>query len=552
MNRFQLRRRFVVASSVTATLLLGTTANAERPREHQRRQAWARPMVDSTRIIGGEDAPEGAYPWMASVMFADESDPEWALLCGGTLIAPQWVLTAGHCVLDYDVDTLASPELLDVAVAPHELAAITDRIAVDAILAHPNFFDKTLDSDLALLHLSEAATDAPIAGSVLPDEADTLTAAGVMSRVIGFGVTSTDTFELPEILQQVDVPILGETACEAGLGDLVDWGVGYTDNMLCAGYDEGGKDSCYGDSGGPLMVTNDDGEYVLAGVVSFGAGCAEPGAPGYYTRVSQFSGATGWIEACTEEPDTCDRLVVPPYVCDTGEEFSGWWECDFIVDCPGGEDEADCDYPQFTCDDGSTIPAIWECDFFVDCPDGSDEGPDCDYEAFYCDDGTPIPPEWECDFFPDCPDLSDEDHCVPTQLVEVHEEPAGENCEFGGTKLLVGIDEDIDGELSEDEITDVSYICNGADGLPGKSSQSRITPEPPGPNCEAGGNKIEFGLDLDDNGVLDDGEVQHSTYVCDGRDGMLTCSATGSRNGWSTGMLLLLLAGVGCRRRRPA
>ncbi len=92
---------------------------------------------------------------------------------------------------------------------------------------------------------------------------------------------------LSDVLQEVEVPLVSNTACNAA--DVLNGAV--TANMLCAGLlDAGGLDSCQGDSGGPLVVPDGQDGWRLAGIVSWGIGCAQPQQPGVYTRVSQFTG----------------------------------------------------------------------------------------------------------------------------------------------------------------------------------------------------------------------------------------------------------------------
>jgi hypothetical protein len=115
----------------------------------------------------------------------------------------------------------------------------------------------------------------------------------VSSLVSGWGATA-EGGSSAAILQKVRVPIVSNTTCNAAYGG------GITANMLCAGLVEGGKDSCQGDSGGPLVVPDGSG-WRLAGVVSFGNGCARPNFYGVYTRISSF---TTWITSQVGAPPT--------------------------------------------------------------------------------------------------------------------------------------------------------------------------------------------------------------------------------------------------------
>ena len=107
-------------------------------------------------------------------------------------------------------------------------------------------------------------------------------------------------------------------------------------------------------------------------------------------------------------------------------------------------------------------------------------------------------------------------------LVGVEEEPAGANCAQGGLAVMVGPDADGDGTLDAGEVTDTSYVCDGAAGTDGEDAVAtlvRVEEELPGLNCEAGGQAILVGPDTDADGTLDDAEVASTTYACNGADG---------------------------------
>lgn len=223
------------------------------------------------RIIGGVEAADGVWPWMAALVERGY-DPFDGQFCGGALIHPNWVLTAAHC-LGGDIDVVLGTNDLTASATTYE------RIQVSRQIPHPSYNSSTSDNDIALLELAQASTQTPIAWNTN----STYNAAGTTSTVIGWGSTSYPYYSYPEMLMQVNVPIISNTTCNASYPGKI------TSNMLCAGYAAGGKDSCFGDSGGPLMVSVGSGSYVQVGVVSWGEGCALEGYYGVYTRVSNYA-----------------------------------------------------------------------------------------------------------------------------------------------------------------------------------------------------------------------------------------------------------------------
>lgn len=238
------------------------------------------PLPRKPRIIGGNQALAGEYPWMVALAQADVADNHDAFFCGGSLIHPYWILTASHCVIG------SKPEDLEVILNSTNLdnPAGAQRIAVAEIVMAPKYNDFTLDSDFALLRLAQPA-NANLTPIPLIDTA-ALALPGTLATVTGWGDTTNGEGEYPARLQEVQLPIVDLAVANATTA----YDGTLTENMLPAGLGQGGKDSCSGDSGGPLIVPAPVGlGWMQAGVVSFGAaGCGLPDNYGVYSRVEKF------------------------------------------------------------------------------------------------------------------------------------------------------------------------------------------------------------------------------------------------------------------------
>ncbi|XP_035202104.1 transmembrane protease serine 5 isoform X1 [Oxyura jamaicensis] len=236
------------------------------------------------RVVGGTDAAPGRWPWQVSVRQGSRHR------CGGSVLAPSWIVTAAHCVHSYR-RLHASGWLVGTGVARGSIEQEAG-VPVEKVIYHPLYNGSSLDYDIALMKLRVPLnfSDAIRAVCLPPSHRDLF--QGTPCWVSGWGYTRPDQAQLTETLKEALVPLISTRRCNSSCmyeGEL-------TARMLCAGYPQGKIDACQGDSGGPL-VCQDDLTWRLVGVVSWGQGCAEPNHPGVYTNVAQL---LPWIYRTTE------------------------------------------------------------------------------------------------------------------------------------------------------------------------------------------------------------------------------------------------------------
>ncbi|KAM7383205.1 hypothetical protein PAMP_002876 [Pampus punctatissimus] len=228
--------------------------------------AAAVPRKDG-RIVGGEECEPHSRPYMASLNYGYH-------FCGGVLINSQWVLSVAHCWYN--------PYYMQIMLGEHDVRVFegTEQLVkTNTIIWHPNYDYQTLDYDIMLIKLfhpvevTEAVAPIPLSSGC--------PMGGLECSVSGWGYTSVDG-HAPDRLQCLDVPIVNEQDCENSYPGMI------TRRMVCAGYMEGGRDACNGDSGSPLVCRGE-----AYGLVSWGRPCALPNSPVVYVKLCEF---LPWID----------------------------------------------------------------------------------------------------------------------------------------------------------------------------------------------------------------------------------------------------------------
>jgi secreted trypsin-like serine protease len=238
------------------------------------------------RSFGAKPAPAGTWPFLVAIVPTDTLSNPPFVTCGGTLIDPWWVLTTAKCV------DAVQPAALQVFSHAQDLQPdLGVRTAIADFVVHPRYVAASHDYDVALVKLAAPIADIPPIRLVDKRRRD-LAADGVQARLAGWGSLSDDDTDRAGALSQVSVPVVANTRCNDPK-DGYDGAV--TARMLCAGYDPGGKDACYYDLGGPLIIPNGAGTKPLQiGIASWGSRCGGRTQFGVYTRVSAVS---GWVAA---------------------------------------------------------------------------------------------------------------------------------------------------------------------------------------------------------------------------------------------------------------
>jgi trypsin len=240
-------------------------------------------------VVGGTAVPAGQLRYVANIGIGG------AFGCTGTLIAPDWVMTAGHCgslTAALTGGQVPTPLGLPATVYDVKLASVRadgsgaeDHAVRQVIVDSDYLVTNGAGNDVTLLQLDRPSAVPPVRIAAVGERG--IWSPGTSAEIAGFGLTSETAPQPPPTMQRAWVPIQSDADCASaypsGMGSSGSYD---TRTMLCAGYPQGGTDTCQGDSGGPLLATARDGSLRLVGATSFGDGCAKPGKPGVYARVA--------------------------------------------------------------------------------------------------------------------------------------------------------------------------------------------------------------------------------------------------------------------------
>ncbi|XP_076803120.1 serine protease 33-like [Clavelina lepadiformis] len=274
----------------------------------QRITAGAFSSHDLLRVYGGYSAAKTAWPWMAQIVYQGKPATFESSLCGASLISDRWLLSAAHCFVNPRLPENAHRDMVvylgHTTNAMYRFMAHFNRVErhIPQVFIHPEYFN--LRNDIALVQLDRPVVFNNVISPIgLPW--GEVPKVGDKCWATGFGASETTS---STNLVEVDLPVVSHPECTRAYA-------GYRDThidkrkMLCAGYPQGQKDTCRGDSGGPLACQRKDScEWYLAGITSFGKGCAQAGLYGVYVNVANYE---AWVRENMgqHENELCGKVI---------------------------------------------------------------------------------------------------------------------------------------------------------------------------------------------------------------------------------------------------
>ncbi|XP_078053187.1 serine protease nudel [Augochlora pura] len=292
-------------------------------------------ILGSPRVVGGRASHPNAWPFLVAIY------KDGHFYCGGVILSEVWILTAAHCLDGYTGHYF---EIQAGLLRRFSFSPMAQSRKARYTIIHPHYISQDMSNDIGMIKLDDPLRfNRWVRPVCLPD----LDLLGDMWRqkpavnstciAIGWGATRENGPD-PDNLREVEVPILKNCKYDNDQHE----------NVICAGYPEGGRDACQGDSGGPLMCKNpySESQWYVAGIVSHGEGCARPYEPGVYTRVSYFR---EWIREISNDEGLPPLRRSPLAKC-PGFSCKGGLgrclplelRCNGMVDCLDGEDELHC------------------------------------------------------------------------------------------------------------------------------------------------------------------------------------------------------------------